>query len=565
MFKEMLAILTKRGKLELALSSIFFCLYGISSLAMLIIILITIFNIARGGNLQYLNILILFVLVLFKGLCNMIADIEKHNAGFCVVQKVREMIILSLKNFSLGFYTDKKLGSMNTILHRDIDNLSMVIAHVWSRMIGDFLVAFVVLIYIFILNYKIGFILFLSIPIALIFLIISIKQLEDMERKNNNALLEMVSVFVEYVRGMPILKSFARNDSLKEELKEKTKTFSNTSKYLSSFKAKKLTVYDFILDIGYFSLVLCSSMFILYNKIDVMRFIIFIVISKEFYRPFFNMEMYYMYYVIGVDSYKRLKTTFNEKPINDNKNGNVPQNSNISFNNVCFNYKDSHFKLKNISFEIKENTITALVGSSGSGKTSITNLLLRFYDLENGSISIGGIDIKEIPYDELLKRVGFVLQNTELFDDTIEGNIKLGNKNASFEEVIEASKKARIHDFIMTLPKEYQTRVGEDASFLSGGQRQRISIARTLLKNPTILILDEVTSNIDVINEKLIQESIIELSKNKTIIVITHRLNTIKNADNILVLKNGMLVESGKHDNLISRGGEYYRLYQGSI
>ncbi len=565
MFKEMLAILTKRGKLELALSSIFFCLYGISSLAMLIIILITIFNIAKGGNLQYLNILILFVLVLFKGLCNMIADIEKHNAGFCVVQKVREMIILSLKNFSLGFYTDKKLGSMNTILHRDIDNLSMVIAHVWSRMIGDFLVAFVVLIYIFILNYKIGFILFLSIPIALIFLIISIKQLEDMERKNNNALLEMVSVFVEYVRGMPILKSFARNDSLKEELKEKTKTFSNTSKYLSSFKAKKLTVYDFILDIGYFSLVLCSSMFLLYNKIDVMRFIIFIVISKEFYRPFFNMEMYYMYYVIGVDSYKRLKTTFNEKPINDNKNGNVPQNSNISFNNVCFNYKDSHFKLKNISFEIKENTITALVGSSGSGKTSITNLLLRFYDVENGSISIGGIDIKEIPYDELLKRVGFVLQNTELFDDTIEGNIKLGNKNASFEEVIEASKKARIHDFIMTLPKKYQTRVGEDASFLSGGQRQRISIARTLLKNPTILILDEVTSNIDVINEKLIQESIIELSKNKTIIVITHRLNTIKNADNILVLKNGVLVESGKHDNLISRGGEYYRLYQGSI
>ncbi len=272
-----------------------------------------------------------------------------------------------------------------------------------------------------------------------------------------------------------------------------------------------------------------------------------------------------MYYVLALDSYKRLKKTFSERPIYDNKNGNVPKSSNICFDAVSFKYENNSFALKDLNFEIREKEITALVGESGAGKSTITNLLLRFYDVAEGKITIDGIDIREIPYDELLKRVGLVLQSTQLFNNTIEENIRVGNKNASMEEIIEASKKARLHDFVMSLPDGYNTKVGEDASFLSGGQRQRISIARTFLKDSSILILDEITSNIDVINEELIQEAITELAKNKTVIIVAHRLKTVKNAHNILVFKNGSLYESGKHEELMAKGGEYCRLYKTQV
>lgn len=562
MFKEMLSILTKEGKRELIISAIFFCFYGASSVAMLVIILNTIFAITQGEMLKYTNMVILIGLVLFKGICNMIADMQKHNAGFCVVQQVRERIILSLKTFSLGFYTDKRLGEMNTILHKDADNLSMVIGHVWSRMFGDFLVATFVFSYMLILNYKIAIIAFLLVLPAITFLLFSIKKIEKLENKNNNALLDMVSLFVEFVRGMPILKSFGKNDVLQKDLKEKTYIFSNTSKALSATKAKELSIYNFILDLNHFAIIFVASIFAFYGKIDVFKFIILAIISKEFYRPFHNMDMYYMYYIIALDSYKRLKNTFSEKPIYDNKAGSIPNTSNIYFDAVNFKYEDNSFALKDLNFEIREKKITALVGESGAGKSTITNLLLRFYDVQKGKITIDGIDIREIPYDELLKRVGLVLQNSQLFNNTIEENIRVGNKNASMEDIIEASKKARLHDFVMSLPDGYNTQVGEDASFLSGGQRQRISIARTFLKDSSILILDEITSNIDVINEELIQEAITELSKNKTVIIVAHRLKTIKNADNILVFKNGTICESGKHDELMAKSGEYYRLYE---
>jgi ABC-type multidrug transport system, ATPase and permease components len=429
-------------------------------------------------------------------------------------------------------------------------------------MFGDFLVAIFVFFYMFILDYKIAIISFLLVPLDLTFLFFSIRKIEKLENKNNNALFDMVSLFVEFIRGMPILKNFGKNDVLQKDLKEKTYLFANTSKTLSANKAKELSIYNFILDLGYFSIILVASISAFYNKIDVFKFIILAIISKEFYRPFHNMDMYYMYYVLALDSYKRLKKTFSERPIYDNKNGNVPKSSNICFDAVSFKYENNSFALKDLNFEIREREITALVGESGAGKSTITNLLLRFYDVAEGKITIDGIDIREIPYDELLKRVGLVLQSTQLFNNTIEENIRVGNKNASIEEIIEASKKARLHDFVMSLPDGYNTKVGEDASFLSGGQRQRISIARTFLKDSSILILDEITSNIDVINEELIQEAITELAKNKTVIIVAHRLKTIKNADNILVFKNGSLYESGKHEELMAKGGEYCRLYK---
>ncbi|HGI3081812.1 TPA: ABC transporter ATP-binding protein [Streptococcus agalactiae] len=564
MFREMLKLLTKTGKRDLIISSVFFALYGLSSIAMIVIVFSILFQIFDGTSLAslYKGFIAIGLLVVFKGICNMVADMKKHSAGFDIVQQIRERMIIKLKKFSLGFYTNERLGEINTILHKDVDNMSLVVGHMWSRMFGDFLIGAVVFIGLASIDFKLAILMAVSVPIALVFLYLTIKQSERIENQNNSALLDMVSLFVEYVRGIPVLKSFSNNKSLDNELMNKTKKFGETSKVASRFKAKQLSIFGFLLDIGYLVLLTSGAILVIKGSLDVLNFIIFAVISKEFYKPFASMEQHYMYYVSAVDSYERLSRILYADVIPDKVNGIVPKDNDISFENIDFSYEKDEFKMEKLSFSIAEKTMTALVGESGSGKTTITNLLLRFYDVHKGKITLGGIDIRDIPYDELLDRISIVMQNVQLFDNTIEENIRVGKKGATKEEIIEAAKKARIHDFIMSLPKGYETDIGENGGILSGGQRQRISIARAFLKDAPILILDEMTSNVDPVNESLIQDAITELAKNRTVLVVAHHLKTIQKADQILVFQKGDLLEKGKHGELLAKNGYYTKLWK---
>ena len=564
MFREMLKLLTKTGKRDLIISSVFFALYGLSSIAMIVIVFSILFQIFDGTSLAslYKYFIAIGLLVVFKGICNMVADMKKHSAGFDIVQQIRERMIIKLKKFSLGFYTNERLGEINTILHKDVDNMSLVVGHMWSRMFGDFLIAAVVFVGLASIDFKLAIMMAVSVPIALIFLYLTIKQSERIENQNNSALLDMVSLFVEYVRGIPVLKSFSNNKSLDNELMNKTKKFGETSKAASRFKAKQLSIFGFLLDIGYLVLLIAGTIFVVKGNLDALHFIIFAVISKEFYKPFASMEQHYMYYVSAVDSYERLSRILYADVIPDKVNGIVPKDNDIAFENIDFSYEKDEFKMEKLSFSIAEKTMTALVGESGSGKTTITNLLLRFYDVHKGKITLGGTDIRDIPYDELLDRISIVMQNVQLFDNTIEENIRVGKKGATKEEIIEAAKKARIHDFIMSLPKAYETDIGENGGLLSGGQRQRISIARAFLKDAPILILDEMTSNVDPVNESLIQDAITELAKNRTVLVVAHHLKTIQKADQILVFQKGNLLEKGKHGELLDKDGYYTKLWK---
>ena len=564
MFREMLKLLTKTGKRDLIISSVFFALYGLSSIAMIVIVFSILFQIFEGTSLDmlYKYFIAIGLLVVFKGICNMVADMKKHSAGFDIVQQIRERMIIKLKKFSLGFYTNERLGEINTILHKDVDNMSLVVGHMWSRMFGDFLIGAVVFVGLASIDFKLSIIMAVSVPIALIFLYLIIKQSEKIENQNNSALLDMVSLFVEYVRGIPVLKSFSNNKSLDNELMNKTKKFGETSKSASRFKAKQLSIFGFLLDIGYLVLLIAGTIFVVKGNLDVLNFIIFAVISKEFYKPFASMEQHYMYYVSAVDSYERLSRILYADVIPDKVDGIIPKDNDIAFENIGFSYEKDEFKMENLSFDIDEKTMTALVGESGSGKTTITNLLLRFYDVQQGKITLGGVDIRDIPYDELLDRISIVMQNVQLFDNTIEENIRVGKKGATKEEIIKAAKKARIHDFIMSLPEGYETDIGENGGILSGGQRQRISIARAFLKDAPILILDEMTSNVDPVNESLIQDAITELAKDRTVLVIAHHLRTIQKADQILVFQKGKLLEKGKHRELLEKDGYYKKLWK---
>jgi ATP-binding cassette subfamily B protein len=260
----------------------------------------------------------------------------------------------------------------------------------------------------------------------------------------------------------------------------------------------------------------------------------------------------------GLDRYEKLK----EVPIIDAEGKDIQlEHFDIEFEEVGFRYGEKE-TLKNISFTAKERSMTALVGASGSGKTTIANLIVRFWDVQKGAVKIGGVDVREMNCDSLLRSVSMVFQRVYLFHDTIENNIRFGRPGASREAIIEASKKARCYDFITALPQGYDTVVGEGGSTLSGGEKQRVSIARAILKDAPIVLLDEATASVDPDNEKFIQEAINELVHDKTLIMIAHRLSTIKRADQILVIDQGEIVERGVHDELLAQDGLYKNLWR---
>lgn len=255
----------------------------------------------------------------------------------------------------------------------------------------------------------------------------------------------------------------------------------------------------------------------------------------------------------------RIESVFAEAELNDTGTGKIPATGEveIAFENVCFAY-DKKEVLHDISFALEKNKMLALVGPSGGGKTTVANLIARFWDVKSGCIKIRGTDIRDVPLSELMDHISMVFQRVYPFQDTIYNNIIMGNPDATEEEVYEAAKKARCYDFIMALPDGFQTIVGEGGASLSGGEKQRISIARCILKDAPIVILDEATASVDADNESYIQQAISELCRGKTLIVIAHRLGTIRNADNILVIKDGSVAESGEHDVLMRKNGIYY-------
>ncbi|MGI5096321.1 ABC transporter ATP-binding protein [Treponema socranskii] len=562
MIKEIWNTLTGKGKRSLLFSIVCFTVYALSGTAMMLLTLYAIEAIFTGNARLYRYWPLLTLCLFIKGGSNMIADMQKHFAGFDLVYEIRTKIIYRLKTFSLGFYTNERLGEIGTIIHRDVDNMEMIVAHVWTRMCADFIVSLLLLVFLFSVNAAMTLIMLGILPFALLFLSHALKKADMLEEKTGNSLADMVSLFVEYVKGIPLLKAFFESKQFDEKLAAATKDFGVHSKRASKNKAAVLSVYGFFIDFAFWLTALAGIIFTVRKSLSIAEYLIFIVLSREFYKPFVAMEMHWANYLKAADSFRRIKKITEAPAVIEIAEPEKPDGFSVTFDKVGFAYEADGFVLKDISFHTPEHTLTALVGESGSGKTTVTNLLLRFWDAATGTVKIGNTDIRNMSYDELLSSVSIVMQNTQLFADTIEGNIRLGKADATEAEVVAAARKARIHDFIMSLSDGYLTHIGENGAGLSGGQKQRISIARAFLKDSPILLLDEMTSNVDPVNEALIQEAISELAAHRTVLVIAHHLSTIRSADRILVFKNGEIIQAGKHDALLAdTNGSYYRLW----
>ena len=558
MIKEIWNTLTLGGKRALSLSVTGFTLYALSGIAMMYIVLKSLEAVMSGSSMLLWYWIALAACLLIKGGSNILADVKKHHAGFDIVFQIRKNIIYRLKAFSLGFYTNERLGEISTIIHKDVDKMEMVVGHVWTRMLADFIVSAILLTALVVYDPKMALLMISALPVAVLFLTLGLKRGERLEEKAGNDLADMVSVFVEYVKGIPLLKAFSESRRFEEKVEQTARDFGQSSKAVSRNRAAVLAVYGLIIDVSFWIMLTAGLLLLLAGKLPVYGFLLFAIISREFYKPFLALESHWVNYLTVTDSYRRIKKITEAETVPEPERPIHPTEYAISFEDVSFSYEEGGFTMQNISFHTPAHTLTALVGGSGSGKTTITNLLLRFWDVTDGAIRIGGVDVRDMSYDELLGSVSIVMQNVQLFADTIEGNIRLGKAAATQEEIITAAKKARIHDFIMSLPDGYQTMIGENGVGLSGGQKQRLSIARAFLKDAPILLLDEITSNVDPVNEALIQEAISELAKDRTVLVIAHHLSTIRSADQILVFQDGRIVQSGQHETLLSDSDGYY-------
>ena len=561
--REIVDTLTKKGKRALVLSIAGFTVYALSGAAMMILVLKAMEDVAVGKG-DLLRYALLFGLcLLIKCACNVCADMQKHFAGFDLVYEIRSKIIRRLKTFSLGFYTNERLGEIGTIIHKDVDTMELVVGHLWTRMCADGIVSVVLLPLLFFANMRMALIMISGIPFALLFLVRALKTAGRMEARAGDRLADMVSLFVEYVKGIPLLKAFSESKRFDEKLVSAANAFGDAAKRIAKHKAALLSAYGFFLDAGFWLTATAGMVFVIDGTLSFMRYLLFIILSREFYKPFVAMETHWMNYLAVTDSFRRIKKITDAAAVREIARPKTPKEFSIAFDKVGFSYESGGFAMKDISFYVPERTLTALVGASGSGKTTVTNLLLRFWDVRQGAVRIGDVDVRDMAYDELLGSVSIVMQDVKLFADTIEGNIRLGKAGARDDEIVRAAKRARIHDFIVSLPDGYRTIVGENGAGLSGGQKQRISIARAFLKDAPILLLDEITSSVDPVNEALLQEAISELAKDRTVLVIAHHLNTIRSADQILVFEDGAIVQAGTHDALLSEtGGVYRRLWR---
>ena len=566
MIRKIWDTLTKEGKRSLLRSVAGFVLYALFGAAMILLMLNGLMAVFVEGVVPRAYPWLLCCCLLLKGSANMLADWQKHFAGFDLVYEIRAKIIRRLKTFSLGFYTNERLGEISTMIHKDVDNMEMVVGHMWTRMAADFIVSLVLLIFLLFVSAKMTLILIAPLPAALIYLASGLGKASRLEAESGDSLADMVSLFVEYVKGIPLLKAFSESRKFDQKLSSAAADFGERSKFSAKYKASVLSRYALWIDLTWAAVVVSGIGFMIRGTLSATGCLIFVILGREFFKPFIAMEAHWMNWLKVTDSFRRIRKITAAPSIVEPARTSVPETFSITFENVGFAYEAGGFKLDGISFQVPNRTLTALVGESGSGKTTVTNLLLRFWDVDCGKIRIGNVDVRDMRYDDLLGCVSIVMQDVRLFADTIEGNIRIGKAGATRTEIIEAAKKARIHDFILTLPEGYQTVVGENGVGLSGGQKQRISIARAFLKDTPILLLDEMTSNVDPVNEALIQEAVSELARDRTVLVIAHHLSTIRSADQILVFKKGTIVQAGKHEDLLSDPeGTYRKLWLNGI
>ena len=514
-----------------------------------------------------------------KVLFSCLSTTISHTATYYTLRDLRENITAKLARVPMGTILDTPSGQYKTTIVDRVEGMESTFAHLIPEMTANVLVPLVIAVYLFLLDWRMALLSLVTLVVGLAVMSAGMKNYPVKWEGAVKAGKLMANAIVEYIGGIEVVKAFSQSAGSYKKYSDAVNYNANYYVDWMRENQKTMSAYNAILPSVLICVLPCGFAFWLSGSLELSTFLSIVIFSLGLIGPIIaaftftddlavlgtnveeisqllnagNMASLLQMLAASMDTANSIDDT----PVMDEKGADItPKSSEIVFNKVDFSYADRKI-LDQVSFTIPEKTTTAIVGPSGAGKTTMCNLIARFWDVNAGKITIGGTDVRDFKLDSLMKNISMVFQSVYLFADTIENNIKFGCPDATHEQVVEAAKKACCHNFISALPDGYDTVIGEGGGTLSGGEKQRIAIARAMLKDAPIIILDEATSSVDPENKDELQRAIEALTHDKTIIMIAHRLKTVRNADQILVLDNAHIVQRGTHAELIRQKGLY--------
>ena len=509
----------------------------------------------------WLSLGIMLLSVILNILISLKITMLQTEAGYHTCTHKRIEIAEHMRYLPMGYFNQNSLGQITSVTTNTLESLADVATRVVMMTLEGFLTAGTITVFVFIYDWRIGLILLAGLILFLLPNGLMRWQAGNVSEAKQQADTDLVAVVLEYSQGIAEVKNYNIVQSSAKKLSRAIENKRHLDTKLTWVTLPYIALQGMITKLTGTIIGLLSIYFYLQGSMSLLICIMMLISAFMIYESLDGVGSFSSLLRIVDLSVDMVNKVLSIKPMDISGKDLQPKTSNIKLDHVSFSYESKKI-IDDVSLDIPEKTTTALVGPSGSGKTTLCNLIARFWDVESGSISLDGHDVKEYSYDSLIRNFSFVFQTVYLFEDTIENNIKFGKPDASHEEVVAAAKKAACHDFILSLPEGYQTKIGEGGASLSGGERQRISIARAIIKDAPIIILDEATANVDPENEEALMQAIYSLTKNKTIIMIAHRLKTVEHADQIIVLAQGRIVEQGKHQELLAKQGLYNRFIQ---
>ena len=506
----------------------------------------------------------LLVLYAVRMLLNYFIQYEGHVMGVRMQAQMRSDLFNHLEKLPFSFYDNHETGKIMTRLTSDLFEVTELAHHGPENVIISGVSVIISFVYLFTINPWLTLIVFACVPFLVIVSLFTRKRMRDAFQKSRKSTATINAALESSISGIRVTKAFTNAEKEAEKFEVGNAQFREASREAYRAMGQFHSSTTFITDVFNVVVLIAGGLFLYNGQINFADYSAFIVSINLFLGPINTLIRFMEQFQNGVAGFERFIEVMDIEPEKDTAGAvDVARlRGEIEFRNVSYGYDDSREILKGINLKVDEGKTFALVGPSGGGKTTICHLIPHFYNVENGEILIDGKEIHDITLASLRRNIGIVQQDIYLFNASIRDNILYGRLDATEDEIIEAAKRANIHDYIMSLDEGYDTVIGERGVRLSGGQKQRLCIARVFLKNPPILILDEATSALDNTTEILIQQALDELCKGRTTLVVAHRLSTIKNADEIAVISEGNIIEQGTHDELVSRGGVYAKLYQ---
>lgn len=523
-------------------------------------------NIERGILRGFITLIAtLAFLYVSNAVINFVSGYIMNGVSQRTLKKMRKHIFEKLQILSISFFDRNRDGDLMSRITNDVDNISSTMTHSVIQFVESIITLLGTLGFMIYMSWELTLVTMVTVPL----IYVAAKTIARFSRKRHRQLRYEIGALngfiAEQIDGAKVIQSFVQEEQIIDEFTYESKRVTRTTIIASTLSSIMGPAMEFLGNIRYIVIIIGGAMMIAngVSSVTVGTITAFVELANRFSRPLNQLANLYTDIQNALSGAERIFEILDDQSIIPEDPEAIPLENvkgTVELRNVTFSYVEGQNVLKNISIKAYPGQKIALVGHTGAGKTTIINLIMRFYDVEEGEVLIDGVNIKKYTIDSLLNHVGIVLQDTHLFSGTIKENIRYGRLDATDEEIIEACKAANCHHFIMQLPEGYDTMLAPNGSNLSEGQRQLLSIARTLLRNPDILILDEATSNVDTMTERYITEAIDRLTANRTSFIIAHRLSTIRNCDLIIVMQGGEIIEQGSHDELVNKKGIYYQL-----